>query len=112
MILGGLAAVAMGAFLPWASVGPFTVNGTDGDGAITLVLAVLAGWLTWTRKAPRFVGLLLLIAAAIGIYDMADVSRLSDDSELFTVTIGFGLVVTVVGAVVGLVGWVMRRRAR
>jgi hypothetical protein len=29
------------AFLPWATVGPFTINGTEGDGQITLVLSVI-----------------------------------------------------------------------
>lgn len=52
--LGAAAVVALSAFLPWASVLGISISGINGDGVITLVLA-LAG-----------AGLLLFTAGAIG----------------------------------------------
>jgi hypothetical protein len=47
----------------------------------------------------------------VAIVDIADVSRLADDTGgLFEVTVGIGLWLTAAAAVMGVVGWVLHRR--
>lgn len=67
--------VVVGSMGPWARVLFISVNGTDGDGAITLVLGILAGLLAVVRLARpamrgvMFVaGLAFLGAAAVGVW--------------------------------------------
>src|SRR5688572_940164 len=84
LMLSGAAGLVIGAFLPWASAGPFDVAGTDGDGVLTLLLGLIIGALTWTRKAPRLVAVLIGLALFIGLYDLVDVGRVAGgDEKLF-----------------------------
>ena len=74
--------VALGAFLPWVSVLGISVNGIEGDGIITLVLAIAGGaTLAATtglvgpeRTQGRITQIALIVLAAIvtliGIVDM------------------------------------------
>ncbi len=49
--------VVLGAFLPWASIFGASILGIEGDGAITVSLAVVAGLATiFVRSHPRVVG--------------------------------------------------------
>ena len=64
------AVAAIGSFLPWASVGPFTVNGTSGDGVITLVIAAVAAVFAFRLpkgRGARMVTLMLLTAEQISL---------------------------------------------
>jgi hypothetical protein len=83
-----LAFVALGlcllaSFMPWAKVLFLTVNGTDGDGVLTMLLALAAGVLLflWYRGERRRRGLLIasLVTTALGalvfLIDTFDVSR-------------------------------------
>lgn len=101
--LGGAAVVALGSVLPWASVmlvGP--IYGTEGDGVITLgvavlvaVLALLAGLgrgRTWMFAVTLFLGLL---ATAIAAYDLSNISSLVSGESMASV--GPGLPVIIVG---------------
>lgn len=103
MSLGGAAVVALGSVLPWASVmlvGP--IYGTEGDGVITLgvavlvaVLALLAGLgrgRTWMFAVTLFLGLL---ATAIAAYDLSNISSLVSGESMASV--GPGLPVIIVG---------------
>lgn len=44
-VIGGIGAliVIVGAFLPWATWGLFSVAGIEGDGVTTLILGLIAG---------------------------------------------------------------------
>lgn len=94
------AVITLAALLPWASVGVFTVSGTSGDGAITLVFGLLAAGAGLGRalaKAPSgwqvAIPVVCLILAAltslIALYDIASVSEQA--------TVGIGLVLTLLG---------------
>ena len=116
LTVAGAAAVFIGAFLPWASIGAFSAAGTDGDGVITLVLAIGAGGLGAAGLSKANAGLLVgsLICAAliflIGAYDMANISAFADAPFGLEPRIGGGLYLTVVGAVAGLVSAVLALR--
>jgi hypothetical protein len=70
MVAAAVAAVA--AFLPWASFLGYTKYGIDGDGRITLALALIGlvlafqGWLGWLGQ--------LVLATIVGISGLIDVS--------------------------------------
>lgn len=108
--LGGAALIAIGSFLPWASVllaGP--IYGTSGDGVITLGIAVLVAVLAllaglgkgraWMFAVALFLGLL---AGGIGAYDLSNMMELVSKESM--ASLGAGLPVIVLGAVVVLGG--------
>jgi len=112
----GLAFVA--SFMPWATVLVFTVNGTQGDGVITLITALVAAafLLGWHIGKAHSKGLLVcaIIATALtGLifwYDMIDIARVAHDSStasdsLFHVSVspGSGLYLGSIATVVALV---------
>lgn len=111
---GGLTVLA--AMMPWASIGPFTVSGTSGDGAITLVLGLIGAGLGLIRALSTTAGrgrtavpvtclILGLLITAIGLFDIVDVS-----SEA---SVGAGLVLTLLAGL-GLVAssvWGLARRS-
>ncbi|USQ80434.1 hypothetical protein NF556_01845 [Ornithinimicrobium faecis] len=106
--LAGAVLVAIGSFLPWANVvlaGP--VYGTDGDGVITLgvavpvaILGLIAGLgkgRVWMFAATLFLG---LIATAVGAYDLSNISSFVSGESM--ADLGPGLPVIVVGGLVVL----------
>lgn len=109
LILAGAGAVFVGAFLPWASVGPFSVSGTDGDGVLTLILALVAGVIGVFALRKSSVGLAIgsLVAAglsfAIAAYDIANINSVGDN-DFFEASVGGGLYLTALGALAGIVG--------
>ncbi|HEX7463723.1 MAG TPA: hypothetical protein VF382_02360 [Actinomycetota bacterium] len=122
MIGGGL--VLLGSFLPWATIrsavlsspGSLSVNGTDGDGQITLVLAlVIVGiGVVGLMGRPRFWLISLIagcLAALVAVIDIIDVSRTAGEVEsaYLDASVGIGLWVVLAGAVVAVVGaWFLR----
>jgi hypothetical protein len=126
VVVGGVIAVIVGAFLPWvtasaAFVGTITRVGTDGDGKITLALALAAGIVALValrqRAAPQVwalavVGVLAIVIAGIGIYDWNDIRQAVNDlspeeQRLITASVGSGVYVTVAGAVAMFIGCVL-----
>jgi tellurite resistance protein TehA-like permease len=91
--LAAIAAVIVGAFLPWWSVLGFHVNGIQqGDGAITLALAAVAGALIVfarnTKITPVMGVLCGLGIAGVALYHVIDTST----QKLFGATIGMSLI--------------------
>jgi hypothetical protein len=105
-------AVVLGAFLPWAKIGPISASGTDGDGIITLFLGLGGAALIGTAKNHLLILLAVVGASltlAIGIYDVSNI--LSQEATLFgSPQAGAGLWLTVVASVVALVTSGMRWR--
>ena len=105
------AASAVGSVLPWASVGPFTVNGTSGDGTITLVLGLIA--LAVAFRLPKSSVVLMILGGlilAIGLFDIVNIS--GRNNELFQASIGIGLVLTTIAGCGLLVSWYLARGER
>jgi hypothetical protein len=119
--LGGAGALFLGALLPWAMVGAFTKNGTEGDGVLTLVGGVVIAALALasrsrsdTAQVKRLgvaIVIIALLAGAVGIYDLVDIARGADAGAFhLDASPGIGLYLTVLGAGVALVGGVMLLR--
>lgn len=79
--MGAIVVVALGAFLPWVSIFGSSVLGVEGDGVLTLVLAICGGVvlaLGGLIGRPRFTGrkaditalALAVVTALIGLMDM------------------------------------------
>jgi Protein of unknown function (DUF2510) len=131
VVFGGAAGVVLGSLLPWAKVtapfiGTVTVSGTDGDGVLTLLGAVVAAGLAVLgfgarRSRGALIGTLVvgLLVAAVAVIDMVDVSDRIADAEggdlPVQASIGIGLWVTLLGALAVVGGCVLalssRRRA-
>ena len=115
--LVGAVLVVIGSIGPWATVANSSVGGLDGDGWITLVLALLAGGFAAAVFAPASVAritrwlvlpwtLLALLVAVIDIVDISSTSsefsnQLSDD--IFTLSVGWGLWLVLAGSIIALV---------
>ncbi len=107
--------VLIGSFLPWAHVSDLTINGIEGDGRITLVLAVLAivfalwgsGRIGIGGKSAIPLSLLVACMALIaltGIVDFNNVQRLDVGGlgQLLAIGVSAGLVLVLIFGVVGL----------
>ncbi len=124
LVLGGAAALILGAFLPWvkAEAGVFsaTKNGIDGDGVITLVLAgalALAFLIARSEKTGAWLVITFAaLATAVAAYDTIDVARKADEltsqaSFLHAdASVGIGLWLSLAGAIAALVGGVLAIR--
>ncbi len=110
---GAAVVAAVGSVLPWASaqsgLGSFSIAGTDGDGVLTLWLAVLVAVLAFPlatgfrrRRPLALLGALVLVA--LSAYDLVNMSnRLIDaSSESTRASVGYGLWILVAGAVVAV----------
>lgn len=101
------AGIGLGSVLPWASItiflGTINVNGTRGDGKLTLVAAVVAAIGAglanrWLFAVPCFV------ATAIMGYDAVNIASFGNDySDVASVDIGFGLILGLAAAIGGSV---------
>lgn len=124
VVLAGAALLVLGSVLPWAklevSSSLFSVsdtkNGLDGDGVLTLVLAVVAVLVFLLVKSRKVTGWLVTVAGflagAIAIYDIVDVKGAFDDLDVPSsinadATVGVGLWIAAVAAVVLFVGGVL-----
>ena len=119
LIFGGAAVLAAGSLLPWvkASVAFFTVtkNGTDGDGVLTLILAVLVplifGLVTPRTAASAMAFMAGALAAVVAVYDIADLSKRAQNllvrSGLVSANIGIGLILAAIGSLVIMVGAIL-----
>jgi len=114
-LLGGAGALALGSFLPWAEVGPFSKNGIDGDGVLTLMLAVVVGIAAWPsirtsigRARSITTTIATALALIICLYDIADVS--STGNDVVQAQVGIGLWMAAAGALAVIVGVVIGTR--
>ena len=123
VIIGCVLTIA-GSCMPWVTVtilGESKVtSGLDGDGVITLTLAVLALLLAFGKKKVLAIidAILSGIAAAIGIYDLTQIT--GKVKEVTTVgmgevlgdalkfTIGTGLYLVVAGSLLATVACILR----
>jgi len=118
--LAGSVLVVLGALLPWASVLGMSVSGTDGDGMITLVIAVLAGLFLFIKKIPIWIPLILgVVVCGIGGYDMYSMLSSTSGPDMaaaeellgdLSVSIGIGLYLTILGGLGVIVGSVMEMK--
>jgi hypothetical protein len=107
--------VALGSFLPWATWGPISANGTSGDGVITLLAGALAfvGVLLYFKRpnvgrlVRTIVPVGLLIALATSVYDAINISSTSVSvfGTNINETVGIGLWLVVLGSIVGAIAW-------
>jgi len=108
----GIAAIGViGAFLPWATFGIFSVAGTDGDGVITLILFIIFGliglWLSRQGEPTVATGvkvlliILMAVVVVIAVYDIANIS--SEGDSFIKVSPGGGLYLTLISGIAGLV---------
>jgi hypothetical protein len=113
VMIGASALVALGSLLPWATAtepfGTISKAGTSGDGVLTLILAagaIVCGINCYRgqpdrRKVAVAATILLVISAAISLYDMSTLPISS--SHLVVVSIGIGLWFCAIGSIVGIV---------
>lgn len=91
IIYAGAAIVVVGAFLPWASLLGQSVLGIEGDGSLTLILALIAAgvtaWKGWTDRVRYATPALGAIIVFIGLYDLSNIS-------------GSGIFVTIIGGII------------
>ena len=112
-MIGASALVALGSLLPWATAttafGSISVDGTSGDGKITLILAgigILCGllFLHVDRSKSGWAGLgavAFVLAGGVSIYHVAKLPK--PTTNLAIVSVGIGLWLGTIGAVVGFV---------
>jgi hypothetical protein len=101
------AAVVVGSFGPWATFGPFSKGGLDGDGVITLVLGLVVLAAVWLRRAPLGVLVAGALVALIGIIDTIDVAG----SQVLSPSPGWGVLLTA-AAGLSVVAWAALEMAR
>jgi hypothetical protein len=94
VIIGAAILAFVGSFLPWAQAlgGLLKANGTDGDGVITLAVALIGGGfglgVTFgkKRRTARWTGLGAclcgVIIGAVAGFDLNDLNRLIGEMEL------------------------------
>ena len=108
-LIGGI-----GTFLPWAEV-PFlgTINGTEGDGWITLglfavpIILALTGQSKVSLKGTKLIAASIasFIAAIIGFIDLNDISSLTGGNDMISqmmgdmVSVGSGLYVIIIAGI-------------
>lgn len=70
------AALAIAAFLPWASAREVNISGIEGDGLITIAVAILSLIILFIRRIPISVSLILgLVALTISILDFVQTGK-------------------------------------
>jgi hypothetical protein len=113
MIVASAVLVAC-AFMPWAELGIFSKSGTEGDGAITLVAALVSGGVAIGAAVNRglviaasIVAMLVGVGCAfVGVIDIMDV-----DSKGLDVGVGLiGTAVAGVGLTVAGIGGLIAQR--
>jgi hypothetical protein len=125
--IAGAAVAGLGAFLPWVSAvtmfGSLSVTGMQGDGKLSLVLAIVAAVLVWAghsgpnRWITRGLGACGAGIAFIGAYDMQKVMAharlIADDGVTVAghVAPGAGLVLTIAAGLALVVAAGMTKRA-
>lgn len=102
--LAACAAVVVGSLGPWASIGPFTTNGTSGDGVLTLVLAALAATAIGLGRLLPGVAIAGGLVALIALYDAVDITSAGG---VLDASPGWGVLLTAVAGI-ALTAWAVR----
>lgn len=99
--LVAVAAVVVGVFSTWTTVGPVTLNGTQGPNNGWLVVIVAAFALAWTRSLARgsWIGVVGVFGAAVVIAWTA-VENWLDNREVLGASVGYGLVLVIAASAV------------
>ena len=115
VVLAGCALVAVGSFLPWVKItvlfGTLSKDGIEGDGKLTLALAVLTAAVAWwgVKKIPTLACGLVLVAVAV--FEFADAAnrfaRARAVSGLVHPSYGAGLYLVLLGSITICVGAVL-----
>jgi hypothetical protein len=96
--------VFLGVVLPWATLGPVSVNGVDTDDGLLTFIAV-AFLLIATLMVSKILGVIgSLIALGIAVYEIQHVSG--------RVSVGIGLYLVLIGGIIGLIGTFVTGRRR
>lgn len=113
LVLYGGIGLVVGALLPWGVItsmfGSLSINGFEGDGAISGFLGIVLFIIALTKKPKPdsrysiFAGLIALLAGYIVVNTMFNIGSFSDGAGVYTQT-GVGLYVSVVSAFLGLLG--------
>jgi predicted membrane channel-forming protein YqfA (hemolysin III family) len=102
---GSITVVALAAFMPWASIFGISKAGIEGDGVITLILAIIGAavlsFSTGLIGSPRSPGrvsqiVLLVLAGLVAVVGLLDMSGVAAIGLYLTF---FGGVAWVVGAI-------------
>jgi len=123
MLLAGAAVTVLGSVLPWATVEAGfeseQVNGTDGDGVLTIILAIAALAFGIPGLLKRSKGLLItalvatILIVVIALADIGDVSSVAEEVGFgVEATVGVGLWLVLVGGIVAMIGAIMAVRNR
>lgn len=123
--LGAFAVTFVCSFLPWKRALFITVNGTDGDGVITLFTSAIAfGCILLAHRSTRRRALVMWTLATIAAvttafvyaYHLADVSRIARENadQLVDLSVSpqFGLILGACAAPIGLMASVVSIRTR
>lgn len=99
--LVAVAAVVVGVFSTWTTVGPVTLNGTQGPNNGWLVVIVAAFALAWTRSLARgsWISVVGVFGAAVVIAWTA-VENWLDNREVLGASVGYGLVLVIAASAV------------
>jgi hypothetical protein len=110
LVLGvtGLAALVAGSIGPWATALNISVSGTHGDGKLTLAAAAIALVALLVGRGGAVVALLVSLAAlGISVYNIIHISHKAADVTFAgtqVASVGWGVYVAAVGAVLAAVG--------
>jgi hypothetical protein len=106
---GSAVFMAVGSFGPWARALFINVSGLEGDGVITLAIAVAAAAALWRYAAtgnPAFLIAITagaVVAAAIGIYDATEIESQSSidffGEQLELASVGWGLYLMIAASI-------------
>ena len=98
-MIASAAGMVIGSLGPWATVLGISINGTEGDGTLILIVALLAAVLVAIKRTrARWPLVVALFAGALGalisLSDLSDISSVADGT-LFegAVSTGWGLYV-------------------
>lgn len=115
LVAAGATAVILGSLMPWVSVstgfGSISKNGIEGDGVISLIAGAAVLVLV---VVGRYLGSLIVSAltTALLVFEIVDVNRAIDDigSDFATASVGWGLWLSAVGAIIALISSFIVRR--
>ena len=103
---GACLVIAIGSIGPWATLGFITASGTDGDGILTLILAVAAAAFLWrwsvVGKRRRLIAAAVAgaLSLVITVYDTVNISNLVDGPFGLDPSVGWGLIVALIASIV------------
>jgi hypothetical protein len=117
LIIAAGAGLILGALLPWVNLitdGKKSLSGFDGVGKYTALIALplIAAGVYRIKSPNRVAGIVAIIlgylATDIGISKLMDTGSIIGDAPYDSFTVGFGLYLTVLAGLTGIVGGVVK----